>query len=129
MLNNLIIQGRLTRDAELRQTGSGVSVTSFTLACDRDRKEADGTKKTDFIDCTAWRQTAEFISKYGSKGRMVIAEGKLHFRDWTDKDGNNRRNAELVVDNVYFADSKREEGFQEAASGFQEISDDSGLPF
>lgn len=132
MLNNVIIQGRMTRDAELRQTNGGVSVTSFTLAVDRDKKEPDGTRKTDFIDCTAWRQTAEYICKYGGKGRMTVVEGKLHFRDWTDKEGNNRRATEVVADNVYLVDSKREvPGYdaETASTGFQDIDEDGEIPF
>ncbi len=109
MLNRIIIMGRLVRDPELRTTQSGVSVTSFTLAVDRDFKNRDsGEKSTDFIDVVAWRQTAEFICKYFGKGRMAVAEGRLQIRDWKDRDGNNRRSAEVVADNVYFADSKRD---------------------
>ena len=109
MLNRIIIMGRLVRDPELRTTQSGVSVTSFTLAVDRDFKNRDsGEKSTDFIDVVAWRQTAEFVCKYFGKGRMAVAEGRLQIRDWKDRDGNNRRSAEVVADNVYFADSKRD---------------------
>ena len=109
MLNRIIIMGRLVRDPELRTTQSGVSVTSFTLAVDRDFKNRDsGEKSTDFIDVVAWRQTAEFICKYFGKGRMAVAEGRLQIRDWKDRDGNNRRSAAVVADNVYFADSKRD---------------------
>ena len=109
MLNRIIVMGRLVRDPELRSTQNGVSVTSFTLAVDRDFKSRDsGEKSTDFIDVVAWRQTAEFICKYFSKGRMAIAEGRLQIREWKDKDGNNRRSAEVVADNVYFGDSKRD---------------------
>ena len=109
MLNRIIIMGRLVRDPELRTTQSGVSVTSFTLAVDRDFKSRDsGEKSTDFIDVVAWRQTAEFVCKYFTKGRMAVAEGRLQLRDWKDRDGNNRRSAEVVADNVYFADSKRD---------------------
>ena len=109
MLNRIIIMGRLVRDPELRTTQSGVSVTSFTLAVDRDFNNRDsGEKSTDFIDVVAWRQTAEFICKYFGKGRMAVAEGRLQIRDWKDRDGNNRRSAEVVADNVYFADSKRD---------------------
>ena len=109
MLNRIIIMGRLVRDPELRTTQSGISVTSFTLAVDRDFKNRDsGEKSTDFIDVVAWRQTAEFICKYFGKGRMAVAEGRLQIRDWKDRDGNNRRSAEVVADNVYFADSKRD---------------------
>ena len=111
MLNRIIIMGRLVKDPELRTTQSGISVTSFTLAVDRDFKSRDsGEKNTDFIDVVAWRQTAEFVCKYFSKGRMAIAEGRLQIRDWKDRDGNNRRSAEIVADNVYFGDSKRDGG-------------------
>ena len=98
--------GRLTRNPELRRTGSGVAVASFTLAVDRDLTGKDGEKKTDFIDCVAWRATGEFVSKYFTKGRMACVSGSLQLRDWTDKDGNKRRSAEVIADNVYFADSK-----------------------
>lgn len=111
MLNRIIIMGRLVRDPELRTTQTGISVTSFTLAVDRDFKSRDsGEKSTDFIDVVAWRQTAEFVCKYFSKGRMAVAEGRLQIRDWKDRDGNNRRSAEVVADNVYFGDSKRDSG-------------------
>ncbi len=109
MLNRIIIMGRLVRDPELRTTQSGTPVTSFTLAVDRDFKSRDsGEKSTDFIDVVAWRQTAEFVCKYFTKGRMAVAEGRLQIREWKDRDGNNRRTAEVVADNVYFADSKRD---------------------
>lgn len=108
MLNKIFIMGRLTRDPELRRTNNGTAVASFSLAVDRDYKNADGTKETDFIDVVAWRQSAEFVSMYFSKGRMAVVEGRLQLRDWTDKDGNKRRNAEVVVDNIYFGDSKRD---------------------
>ena len=109
MLNHIVIMGRLTRDPELRRTGSGVAVTSFSLAVDRDfGKTESGEKETDFIDCVAWRQTGEFVSKYFTKGRMAVVSGRLQIRNWTDKEGNKRRTAEIVADNVYFGDSKRE---------------------
>ena len=108
MLNKIIIMGRLTRDPELRRTGSGTAVTSFSLAVDRDFKSQNGEKECDFIDVVAWRNTAEFVSKYFSKGRMAIVEGRLQIRDWTDRDGGKRRSAEVVADNVYFGDSKRD---------------------
>ena len=108
MLNKIIIMGRLTRDPELRRTGSGTAVTSFSLAVDRDFKSQNGEKETDFIDVVAWRSTAEFVSKYFTKGRMAVVEGRLQIRDWTDKDGGKRRSAEVVADNVYFGDSKRD---------------------
>ena len=109
MLNHIAIMGRLTRDPELRSTGSGLAVASFTVAVDRDfGKNENGEKETDFIDCVAWRNTAEFVSKYASKGRMVAVSGRLQIRSWTDKDGNKRRTAEVVADNVYFGDSRRD---------------------
>jgi len=109
MLNRIIIMGRLVRDPELRTTQSGIPVTSFTLAVDRDFKSRDnGEKSTDFIDVVAWRQTAEFVCKYFAKGRMAVAEGRLQIREWKDRDGNNRRTAEVVADNVYFGDSRRD---------------------
>ena len=109
MLNHIVIMGRLTRDPELRRTGSGVAVASFTVAVDRDFGNRDnGEKETDFIDCVAWRQTGEFVSKYFTKGRMAVVSGRLQIRNWTDKEGNKRRTAEIVADNVYFGDSKRE---------------------
>ena len=108
MLNRIIIMGRLTRDPELRRTGSGTPVTSFSLAVDRDFKSQNGEKETDFIDVVAWRSTAEFVSKYFTKGRMAVVEGRLQIRDWTDRDGGKRRSAEVVADNVYFGDSKRD---------------------
>ena len=109
MLNHIVVMGRLTRDPELRRTGSGIAVTSFTVAVDRDfpNKES-GERETDFIDCVAWRQTGEFISKYFTKGRMIVVDGRLEMRDWTDKDGNKRTSAEIVVANAYFGDSKRD---------------------
>ena len=111
MLNHITIMGRLTRDPELRRTGSGIAVASFTVAVDRDFGGRDGgEKETDFIDCVAWRQTGEFVSKYFTKGRMIVVSGRLQIRSWTDKDGNKRRSAEVVADNVYFGDSKRDEG-------------------
>ena len=109
MLNHIVIMGRLTRDPELRRTGSGIAVTSFTVAVDRDFAPKDGgERETDFIDCVAWRQTGEFVSKYFTKGRMAVVSGRLQIRSWTDKDGNKRRSAEVVADNVYFGDSKRD---------------------
>ena len=110
MLNRLIIMGRLARDPELRRTGSGTAVTSFTLAVDRDFKSQGGEKETDWIDVVAWRNTAEFVSKYFTKGRMAVVEGRLQMRNWTDRDGNKRVSAEVVADNVYFGDSKRDSG-------------------
>ena len=144
MLNRILLMGRLTRDPELRHTQIGTAVASFTLAVDRDFKDKNsGEKATDFIDCVAWRQTGEFASRYLSKGRMAVVEGRLQMRDWTDKDGNKRRSAEVVADNVYFGDSKREEpgcnsSYNSAPAGsgpsgadqFTDLSDSDGeLPF
>ena len=110
MLNHITIMGRLTRDPELRRTGSGIAVASFTLAVDRDFSPKDGgERETDFIDYVAWRQTGEFVSKYFTKGRMAVVSGRLQIRNWNDKDGNKRRSAEVVADNVYFGDSKRDD--------------------
>ena len=138
MLNRIVIMGRLTRDPELRRTQNGTAVTSFSVAVDRDF--------TDFIDVVAWRQTAEFVCQYFTKGRMAVVEGRLQIRDWKDKDGNNRRSAEVVADNIYFGDSKRDsqsggdyappaygspaESYTAPASGgFAEIEEDGELPF
>ena len=153
MLNHIVLMGRLTRDPELRHTGSGVAVASFTLAVDRDFQSKDTQEKAvDFIDIVAWRNTAEFVSKYFTKGRMAVVSGRLQIRGWTDKEGNKRRSAEVVADNVYFGDSKRDgaapSGFDQtpsypqapayqapanpapAASGFSMLEDDdSELPF
>ena len=109
MLNHITIMGRLVRDPELRRTGSGVAVASFCVAVDRDFAPKDGgERKADFINCVAWRQTGEFISKYFTKGRMIVVDGRLEMRDWTDRDGNKRTTAEVIVDNAYFGDSKRD---------------------
>ena len=111
MLNRIVLMGRLVRDPELRRTQSGTAVTSFALAVDRDFKnQATGEKDTDFIDIVAWRSTAEFICQYFTKGRMAVVEGRLQIREWKDQNGNNRRTAEVVADNVYFGDSKRDGG-------------------
>ena len=108
MLNHITIMGRLTRDPELRRTGSGIAVASFTVAVDRDFGSRDGgERETDFIDCVAWRQTGEFVSKYFTKGSMIVVSGRLQIRNWNDKEGNKRRSAEVVADNVYFGESKR----------------------
>ena len=108
MLNHITIMGRLTRDPELRRTGTGIAVASFSVAVDRDFSGRDAREKeTDFIDCVAWRQTGEFVSKYFTKGSMIVVSGRLQIRSWTDKDGNKRRTAEVVADNVYFGESKR----------------------
>ena len=108
MLNHIVIMGRLTRDPELRRTGSGIAVASFTVAVDRDFGGRDGgERETDFIDCVAWRQTGEFVSKYFTKGSMIVVSGRLQIRNWTDKEGGKRRSAEVVADNVYFGESTR----------------------
>ena len=158
MLNHIVIMGRLTRDPELRYTQSQTPVVSFSVAVDRDFGGRDGgEKQTDFIDCVAWRSTAEFVSKYFRKGSMVVVSGRLQIRDWQDRDGNKRRSAEVVADNVYFGESRRREDDNRdsygagnyagssyggnsydsnrgasapARSGFEELSDDDGeLPF
>ncbi len=133
MLNKSIVMGRLTRDPELRRTQSGTAVTSFTVACDRDFKDRNsGEKATDFIDVVAWRQTAEFACNYFAKGRMAIVEGRLQIRDWKDKDGNNRRSAEIIADNIYFGDSKKdnEPRYENASQEYAEVNDEAGeLPF
>ena len=127
MLNHIVLMGRLTRDPELRRTGSGIPVTTFTLAVDRDfgGNRETGERETDFIDIVTWRNTAEFVSKYFAKGRMAVVSGRLQIRNWNDKDGNKRRSAEVVADNVYFGDSKRDgadRGFDQsyaAPSGYE----------
>ena len=142
MLNHITIMGRLTRDPELRRTGSGVAVASFSLAVDRDfADKQSGEKETDFIECVAWRSTGEFVSNYFTKGRMAVVSGRLQLRSWTDKDGNKRRTAEVVADNVYFGDSKRdgdttapsmqsEYSGPAAPSDFEMLQDDDAqLPF
>ena len=140
MLNKVVIMGRFTKDPELRRTGSGTAVTSFSLACDRAFKAQSGDKETDFIEVVAWKNTAEFVSKYFSKGRMAVVEGRLQIRDWTDKSGNKRTTAEVVAYNVYFADSKRSPdsgevpSYSDTPSGmtpdFSEIGEDDGdIPF
>lgn len=148
MLNHITIMGRLTRDPELRYTQTNTPVASFTVAVDRDFSGRDGgEKQTDFIDCVAWRTTAEFVSKYFTKGSMAVVDGRLQLRDWTDKEGNKRRNAEVIVENIYFGESKRRDGesrpssfdfdsaSQEPLSSiddqpFQELHEDDGeLPF
>ena len=148
MLNHIVLMGRLVRDPELRRTQAGIAVTSFRIAVDRDYQSRDGgEKQADFIDIVAWRNTAEFVSKYFTKGRMAVVSGRLQMRDWTDKDGNKRTSAEVVADNVYFGDSKRDgaapaqggSGYGQPAYGnydapaisadFSEAEDDGELPF
>lgn len=134
MLNTCTFMGRFVRDPELRTTSGGKSVTSFTIACDRDFRGSDGERVADFIDCVAWNATAEFISRNFAKGKMAVVTGSLQFRDWTDKNGNKRKNAEIQVSNIYFADSKKEDyspQYPQQNNEFQEIEDEesTGLPF
>ena len=141
MLNRITLMGRLTRDPELRHTGSGIAVASFTLAVDRDFKNQDGKKECDFIDIVAWRGTGEFVSKYFDKGSMAVVSGRLQIRNWTDNEGNKRRSAEVIADNIYFGSSKRS-GDSGGSVGYDTPSntepqfsmlddenDDSDLPF
>lgn len=142
MLNRIIVMGRLTRNPDVRKTAQGTSVTGFTLAVDRDYGAKDGgEKKTDFIDCTAWRQTADFVGRYFSKGSMAVVEGRLQINDWTDNMGNRRSSAEIVAERVYFGESKRANAGSEQPraqepvnvstefGGFEELDDNSLLPF
>jgi single-strand DNA-binding protein len=123
MLNKIFLMGRLTRDPELRRTQSGTAVTSFSLAVDRDFKSQSGEKETDFIDIVAWRSTAEFVSKYFTKGRMAVIHGRLQMRKWQDKNGNNRISAEVVADQVYFGDSKKESSTGDYGNGYMQQYD------
>lgn len=129
MLNHITVMGRLTAAPELRRTDSGVAVASFTLAVDRDFKDKNGQKETDFIDIVVLRNTAEFVSKYFSKGRMAVVSGRLQIRRWQDKEGNNRRSAEVVADNVYFGDSKQETPNIKTQDDYALLDDDDDLPF
>lgn len=144
MLNHIVIMGRLARDPDLRHTQSGTPVASFTLAVDRDFKDkTTGERATDWIDVVAWRSTGEFVSRYFSKGRMAVVDGRLQTRAWTDKDGNKRKSVEVVADHVYFGDSKRDgdscntyqgnapSGYGPAAAEdqFSEMEDDEDSPF
>lgn len=108
MLNHITIMGRLTRDVEMRKTGSGVSVANFSVAVDRDFKSESGDRETDFIDCVAWRSTADFLGKYFRKGSMIVLSGRLQVRSWLDNDGNKRKSAEVVAENVYFGEAKKD---------------------
>jgi single-strand DNA-binding protein len=127
MLNHIVIMGRLTAAPELRYTQSNTPVVSFTLAVDRDYQQGGSEKQTDFIPCVAWRGTAEFVSKYFTKGSMAAVSGRLQLRDWTDKDGNKRRTAEVVADSIYFGESKKRDASPDVP--FEEIPDDGELPF
>lgn len=141
MLNHITVMGRLTKDPELWRTNNGVAVTSFSLAVDRDFADKNsGKKETDFIECVAWRSTAEFVEKYFSKGRMAVVSGRLQMRGWTDKDGNKRKTAEIVADHVYFGDSKKDysghpaansapEHYTNAGVDFTMVDDDDDVPF
>lgn len=135
MLNTCTFMGRFVRDLELRTTSGGKSVTSFTIACDRDFRGSDGERVADFIDCVAWNATAEYIARNFAKGKMAVVTGSLQFRDWTDKNGNKRKNAEIQVSNIYFADSKKDEytapQYPQKNNEFQEIDDaeQTDLPF
>lgn len=149
MLNHIVLMGRLVRDPELRRTGAGTAVASFTIAVDRDFSGKDSEKETDFIDCVAWRQTGEFVSKYFSKGRMIVVDGRLQVRKWQTKEGENRYSTEVIANSCYFGDSKKESSSSESYGGgytaptggynapiypdcgeYPELTDDDGaLPF
>ena len=130
MLNHITVMGRLTRDPELRRTQAGVPVASFSIACERDFKDkSTGERITDFIDIVAWRSTGEFVSKYFTQGRMAVVSGRLQMRDWTDKEGNKRRSAEIVADSVYFGDSKSKEDQEPPASAGGPVEAAGGDPF
>ena len=130
MLNHIVLMGRLCADPELRRTNSGTPVTSFTLAVDRDFKNQNGEKEADFVPAIAWRNTAEFVSKYFTKGRMAVVDGRLQMRNWTDKDGNKRTTAEVVAENVYFGDARRDDSRSQAEHEYAEIQEEDGdLPF
>lgn len=118
MLNHIVIMGRFTRDPELRRTATGVAATNFSVAVERDFKSDGGAKETDFIDCVAWRQTGEFVSKYFKRGSMIVVSGRLQIRSWTDKDGNKRRSAEVVADSCYFGETKKTESESNEFSGY-----------
>ena len=140
MLNHICIAGRMVRDPELRRLDNGTAVTSFSIACERDFKNKNDEKETDFVDVVAYRNTAEFVSKYFTKGRMVAVSGRLQIRNWTDKEGNKRKSAEVMAEHVYFADSKKEEsdsnnfgqqnsGFTAPAQDYAVLDDSEELPF
>ena len=136
MLNKVFLQGRLVADPELRHTQQGTSVASYRLAVDRGYKSKDpNAQNTDFVNIVSWRNTAEFVSRYFTKGRMMLVEGRLQMRDYTDRDGNKRVAAEIVTDSVHFADSRKdgsnnEDGSLQESAGFDELADDDGdLPF
>lgn len=119
MLNHIVIMGRLTRDPELRYTQSQTAVTSFSVAVDRDfQSRESGERQTDFINCVAWRTTGEFVNKYFRKGSMIVVSGRLQIRQYQDRDGNNRTAAEVVADNVYFGESRRDGERGNADNGY-----------
>lgn len=123
MLNHITVMGRFTKDPEFRRTQSGTGCTSFTIACERDFADKSGEKETDFFDCIAWHRTAEFVHNYFNKGKMAVVSGRLQNRSWTDKDGNKRKTSEIMVDAIYFADSKKD------AAEFTPLTDNEPLPF
>lgn len=143
MLNRILIAGRMGKDPELRRTQTGTAVASFPIACDRDFKDKQtGEKATDWVDIVVWRSSAEYVTRYGAKGRTVVVDGRLQMRDWTDKEGNKRRTAEVVAESIYFVDGRRDEnttasspvpaayGVPDTSDGFSELSDDDGeIPF
>lgn len=144
MLNRATIAGRMARDPELRHTNTGTAVTSFTLAVDRDFKDQSGERLTDWIDCVAWKSAAEFLCRYTQKGSIVMVDGRLQVHDWTDNNGNKRRSVEVIADNVYFGERKREEqndytrqvwpepkaeNTLQESEQFTEIDSDGPLPF
>ena len=132
MLNEITIQGRLVKDPEIRYTQTQKAIASFTVACERDLKDSNGNKQTDFIDCVAWGTKAEFVGKYFVKGMLVLVDGRLYLREWTDKDGNKRRNAEINVDGAYFCESKKTQAASRdiSAADFKDADPDDGeLPF
>lgn len=140
MLNHIVVMGRLTRDPELRYTQSQTPVVSFGIACERDRAPQGEQRQTDFIECVAWRGTAEFVNKYFQKGSMIAVSGRLQVRDWTDRDGNKRKTAEIVADSVYFGEAKRKDSntpgrpadvpADDGDGGFTDLDDGDGeLPF
>lgn len=136
MLNNIILQGRFCNNVELRYTNNNTPVCSFTLAVDRDYQSGGTEKQTDFIECVAWNKTAEFVGKHFLKGSMAIVAGRLQMRDWTDNQGNKRRNAEVIVSNIYFGEKKKDSyGYDEKPRyveqpKFEDMSDDEEtLPF
>lgn len=128
-MNQVVLMGRLTRDPELRRTQSGTAVTSFTLAVDRGFKDSDGERKTDFIDCVAWKGTGEFISKYFTKGQMMAVSGSLQIRDWTDKDGNKRRFAEVLVNRAYFTGNSKNDYTDNPTASHNDLTPVSGSEF